>query len=223
MGGMIRIDLRDDIKWALFRMGGKMVSAWAVRRFGDPEESQPSGLASPTTGSRWTLKNLFIGWLAGAIGGEVVARFFNHEGGQQVYDGSVDMVVTKAWWSEIIHRVGGAGGAAMFGNTDMDALAQQGSEGDVLDDGQGNRWLMQGGQWVAMMGPLEDALYSDDVAGVLEAATPLDGELVAETPLDGLGRHTYGHLMDPDTTRASAQAGQYNRRGSPDPFQAAFM
>ncbi len=234
---MLRIDLRDDFKWALYRLGGKMAAAWAVRRWGDPEEGQPSGVDSPTTGARWTLKNLFFAWLAGAVSGELVARFFNKDGGQHVYDGACDLVVTKAWWSEVIHRIGGEPGAAMFGQDDeMAALSAQASEGDVLDDGQGNRWLLQGGKWVGMMGEAEDeaadeALARAMYAGQLEQATPLDGYqqrqlqagefdgvLESATPLDG-----YGHLMDPDTSAAASSVGAYVRRGSPDPFQASYL
>ena len=214
-----------------------MISAFAVRRWGDPEGAQPSGVASPTTGARWTLKNLFIAWLAGAVGGELVARFFSREGGQHVYDGSVDLALTKAFWSEVIHRIGGPGGAAMFGQADdqMAVLASQADEGDIIDDGQGNRWLLQGGQWVSMQG-------HDEYGDVLAEATPLDGYqqrmlqegaydgvLETATPLDDWddGIPTYetemGHLMDPAAPGAASAVGTYTRRGSPDPFHASYM
>jgi hypothetical protein len=214
---MLKIDLRDDLGWAFWRFAGKLATSFAVKRWGDAAELQPtSGIMSETTGARWGFKNLLIGYLASVVGGELGARFFGTDRGQHMYDGGVDLLVTKAFWSEVVHRIGGAGGAAMFGQAenDMAVLASQAGEGDVLDDGQGNRWLLQNGQWVAMMGTdaLDEALYGD-----LEEATPLDG-LEEATPLDGLG-----HLMDPGSPKASITDGSYNRRGSPDPYAATYM
>lgn len=218
IGGGIRIDLKDDLRYGLWRLGGKLLVAFAVRRFGDPEVAQPSGVGSPTTGARWTLKNLVIGWVAAAVGGEIAARMFKTvDGGQNIYNGGVDLLLTKAFWSEIVHRLGGAGGAAMFGQDesgDAAVLASQAGEGDILDDGQGNRYLLQGGQWTPMMGDMGDALDEAMYEG-LEAATPLDS-LQEQTALDG-----YGHLMD--SGPAAIAQGSYDRRGSPDPFQATFM
>jgi hypothetical protein len=62
---------------------------------------------------------------------------------------------------------------------------------------------------------LDDAMYS----GQLEEATPLDGQLQEATALDGYSHH--GHLMD--SGPAAIASGTYDRRGSPDPFQATFM
>jgi len=220
-GGMLKIDLRDDLGNALWKLGGKLAVAFAVRRWGDPGETNPgSGIMSETTGARWGFKNLLIGWLAGVVTGELGARFFGPERGQAIYDGGVDMIVTKAFWSEIVHRIGGTGGAAMFGqDQDMAVLAQQAGEGDIMDDGQGNRWLLKGGRWVAMMGDedmgqdaLDEAMY-----GELEAATPLDA-LQEATALDGMG-----HLMDPGAPAASRMQGRYDRRGSEDPYHATYL
>lgn len=220
-GGMLKIDLRDDLAYSLWRMGGKLAVAFAVRRWGDAGEANPTtGVASATTGERWGFKNLLIGWLASAVTGELGARFFGADRGQKIYDGGVDLLTTKMFWSEIVHRLGGSGGAAMFGATDdMNALAQQAGEGDVMDDGEGNRWLLQNGQWVAMQGEgmgdeLDDELYSG-----LETATPLDA-LQEATDLDG---GDLGHLMDPGAPSASLAAGRYSRRGSQDPYHASYL
>lgn len=220
-GGMLKIDLRDDLAYSLWRMGGKLAVAFAVRRWGDAGEANPgSGVASATTGERWGFKNLLIGWLASAVSGELGARFFGAERGQKIYDGGVDLLTTKMFWSEVVHRLGGTGGAAMFGaEQDMQVLAQQAGEGDVLDDGKGNRWLLQGGKWVAMMGEegdmgdeLDEAMYSG-----LETATPLDA-LQEATDLDGMG-----HLMDPGAPAASLADGRYSRRGSEDPYHSTYI
>jgi hypothetical protein len=217
---MLKIDLRDDLGNSLWRLGGKLAVAFAVKRWGDPAELNPgSGIMSETTGARWGFKNLLIGWLASVVTGELGGRFFGAARGQSMYDGGVDMLTTKAFWSEIVHRIGGPGGAAMFGqDQDMAVLAQQASEGDTIDDGRGNRWQLQNGQWVAMMGDdmgqdaLDEAMYGD-----LETATPLDA-LQEATALDGMG-----HLMDPGAPEASRMQGRYERRGSEDPYHAVYL
>ncbi len=108
-----------------------------------------------------------------------------------------------------------------------------GSSGEIYTDKQGNVWQFRNGNWVAMMGvdqrggggmgQLEQATALDgDDYGDLETATALDGapmgQLSESRPYDG-----YGHLMDPDSPTAAASSGSYMRRGSPDPFQAAYL
>ena len=80
-----------------------------------------------------------------------------------------------------------------------------------------------------MMGDMGDDLDEAMYSGQLEQATPLDGQLEQATPLDGYQQrmlqagagYDLGHLMD--SGPASIAAGAYDRRGSPDPFQATFM
>lgn len=209
-GGLLRgVNLRDDLRYALWRMGGKLVAAWAVQRFGDPPEANPGG-PSPTQGDRWTLKNMAIAWLAGLIGSQIAVRVVGREQAQRVYDGALDLALTKALWTEVVGRV--PYGRAMFGQTNgQPMLAQPAAgapDGDILDDGSGNRWIAQGGKWVAMQGVIEDPI------GRLQAESRL-GALQAENRL--------GHVMTPD--QAGTPADDFGRRtwrGSADPYAAAY-
>lgn len=178
----------------LARMAGKVVAVWVVRKWGDKETSP----TSVTTGKAWTFKNYIFALLSGWLGGELVGRFINPGIGQHFYTGAADLTATKLMWSEIFQRFDttkSALGRGYMGQ--MEQLAAQAQEGDIMDDGQGNRWLLRGGRWVAMMG--------SDMGQMVEA--------------DYLG-----HLMPPGATMPpEAKEAQYIRRGSPDPYHSAFM
>jgi len=215
MGGFL-LNPMAAIDGILPRLAGKIVTAWCVRRWGDKEGSP----TSDTTGKAWNFKNYFIALAAGYLGGELVARFAGVKHGENFYQGSIDMTATKLMWSELIHRWPTA--AKALGRADrgymgqMDALAQQASEGDILDDGAGNRWLMQGGRWVAMMGA--------DSMGQITEADYLGADLVEAGPLGQITEVDYlGHAMNSDTVPADRKEAQYIRRGSPDPYHSAYM
>lgn len=122
------------------RLLGKVLSAWAVRQFGNPETDQISGGVSPTTGQRWTFLNHVICLAAGAAAAAIVGKKAPRLAAR-IFEGSVDLSVTKAFWSEIIHRT--ASGPKYLGSAE---------EGSVLEDGRGGTYIRQGGKWVAMMG-----------------------------------------------------------------------
>jgi hypothetical protein len=191
----------------LARLAGKLTVAWCVRRWGDPE-TEPT---SATTGQAWTFKNYFIALLSSYLGGELVARMVGANTGQHFYVGGIDMTATKLMWSELIHRWPAAaaalGSGAMGQADDFAVLASQASEGDILDDGAGNRWLLQGGKWVAMMG--DDGLGQVTEADYLGQVTEAD---------------YLGHVMPAEATLPSeAKLAVFQRRGSPDPYHSAFM
>lgn len=226
-GGGMRVNIRDDIAYGFQRLLGKAIAAYAVGQWGDKPTANPSGGNSPTTGMKWSWKNYFIAVLAGYVGGELVGRTFRAVDGQKVYDGAVDLAMTKAFWSEIVHRI--PGGAKYLGHRPMGQMPAA-APGKIYTDNDGNRWISQNGQWVAMMGHERGG----GPMGQLEAATALDGDdygdLETATALDGMdGLETqraldgYGHLMDPDSPKSAAAQGAYMRRGSPDPFQAAYL
>ena len=89
----------------------------------------------------------------------------------------------------------------------------QGRDGDIIDDGNGNRLLMKGGRWTAMMG----------MDGVVEAG-PLGGGVVEAGPLGAVVEAgPLGHMMSQSATREDERTGSYTFRGSKDPYRAAFM
>ena len=221
MGGFL-LNPMGPMEGMLARLAGKVVVAFAVRRWGDKEGS-PS---SATTGKAWNFKNYFIAILASYLGGELTARFAGVRNGEHFYQGGIDLTATKLMWSELIHRWPTAAKALGRGDSramgrghmgQMDALAAQATEGDILDDGSGNRWLMQGGKWVAMMGP-------DDGMGQIVEADYLGSDLVDATPMGGVVSADYlGHLQPGDVPPSDQKEAQYIRRGSPDPYHAAYM
>jgi hypothetical protein len=213
----------------LARMAGKVLSVWTVKRWGDALE----GPTSPTTGGAWTFKNYLIALATGYFGGELAARMISTKTGQDFYQGSADLCATKLTWSEVVMRwdftkeqLGGVsdgypafGGVSQgypaFGSPEVQALMAQGQPGDMIDDGQGNRLLNQGGRWVAMMGA--------DMGGVVEAG-PLGSSVVEAGPLGAVVEAgPLGHMMTQSATRAEDAQGSYLFRGSRDPYRAAFM
>lgn len=221
----MRVDFRDDLKWGLHRLAGKAIAAWAVMRWGDKPAANPGG-PSPTSGDRWSLKNVIIALVSAYIGGEIGARFLRING-QQVYNGGVDLALTKVFWSEIVGRI--PGGRAALGRHQRERMGQlpAGSEGDIMQDDTGTQWIHKEGRWQSMMG-LEQARAVDGY-GELETARALDGDLETARALDGytqrmLQEGRMGHYMDPGATSPGASAeGAYLRRGSADAFHAAYL
>lgn len=213
----------------LGRIAGKVFSVWAVKKWGDALTGPTSG----QTGGAWTFKNYLIALAAGYFGGELSARMINKKTGNDFYQGSADFIATKITWSEIVMRWGwtqqqlggvsdgypGFGGVSdgypAFGAADVQTLMAQGQPGDILDDGQGNRYLNQGGRWVAMMGA--------DMGGVVEAG-PLGSGVVEAGPLGAVVEAgPLGHMMAQSASRADDRAGSYTFRGSKDPYRSSFM
>jgi hypothetical protein len=214
----------------LFRLVGKMAGAFCVRKWGDPEGATAS---TATMGGRWSIKNHLLNLLGGWAAGEIVGRVSTRERGQLCYDGAADLSASKAFWHELVQAV--PGGAQYFGRHAMGAipphLLAMAQQGDTLDDGSGNRFIVQAdaaGQkrLVPMMG-LQEARALDG----LQAARPLDG-LHAARPLDGYQQRLlqqrlraggsmghYGPMADEDMAEEAA----YIRRGTDDPFLAAYL
>lgn len=214
----------------LFRLVGKMAGAFMVRKFGDPESAAAS---TATMGGRWTIKNHLLNLLGGWLAGELVGRVMSRERGQLCYDGAADLSASKAFWHELIQAI--PGGATYFGRRPMGAVPPEmwslAQPGDTVDDGHGNRFLVQAAadgskRLVPMMG-LQSARPLDG----LQAARPLDG-LTPARPLDGYQQRLFqerqrsgsslGHygVMADDDMRDDAA---YLRRGTDDPYLAAYL
>ncbi len=219
------------------RLAGKVFAVWAVKRYG----SAFAGPNSPTTGGNWTWNNYLIALASGFIGGEIMGRIGWQRAGRNFYRGAADFTATKWMWSEVIMRwpalAGGGyvqaalgqtsrgypafgGGYPSFGNVpEVRQLMAQGRPGDILDDGQGNRWLNQGGRWVAMMGA-----DSYDMGADIVEAGPLGAEMVEAGPLGAVVEAgPLGHMMPAAATRADEAVAAYTFRGSKDPYRAAYM
>jgi hypothetical protein len=209
----------------LARIAGKIASVWTVKAWGDAPQA-PNSLQ---TGQSWTFKNYLIALAAGYFGGELAARMVGKKAGNDFYQGSCDFVATKLTWSEVVMRwnwtasqlgspaypafAGGNSAYPAFGNAEVQALMAQGQPGDILDDGAGTRMLMKGdGRWVSMMG-LDGVVEAGPLGNVVEAG-PLGG-VVEAGPL--------GHMMSQSATRSSSQQANYIRRGSKDPYAAAYF
>lgn len=137
----------EALQGAVGRLLGKAAAAWVVRSWGNTEENQISGGVSPTTGMRWSFLNHVL-----CIGTGVVAGVFLGKKAPKLaanmFAGAVDLSMTKAFWSEIVHRT--TSGPKYLGATD----------GQVYEDGKGGTFIRQGGQWVPMMA-LEQARSMD--------------------------------------------------------------
>ncbi len=224
--GKMAIDPMGPWDGMLARVAGKIFSVWTVKRWGDALTQPTSG----QTGGAWTFKNYLIALATGYFGGELAARMINKKTGADFYQGSADFIVTKLTWSEVVMRwgftstqLGGVSdgypsfggvsdGYPAFGNAEVQALMAQGQPGDMIDDGQGNRLLNQGGRWVSMMG--SDIVEAGPLGSAVVEAGPLGG-VVEAGPL--------GHMMSQSATRADDRQGSYTFRGSKDPYRAAFM
>lgn len=180
------------------RLLGKLGGAFAVKLFaggvGEP--------ISETTGARWTwwshLLNLAGGAAVGALARGVLK---NAAAGQLVMDGAVDQTMHKLFWSELIHRT--EAGPKWLGGL-------QAGEGDILEDDKGNRWVRQGGRWVAMMG--------------ITAASELDGLEYASALGRMRGRRrAMGHLMPATSAEDEVDRGRMIRSGDRDPYSAAYQ
>jgi hypothetical protein len=216
-GGRRSVDAMAPLRhWSpLWRMLGKMAGAFAVRKWGDPEGAVPS---TATMGGRWSIRNHILNLVAGYAAGTLLGKMGRGHG-QEVYDGAVDLSLSKAFWHEVIQAI--PGGAGYFGSTEVQQLLGRAQAGDTIDDGRGNRYVVQVGadgskQMVPMMG-LQAATALDG----LQAARPIDGIQVAR-PIDGWQtrqRTGMGHLtVDPSNDDAA-----YMRRGTSDPYLAAYM
>lgn len=209
------------------RLAGKIATAYCVRRFGGLETAP----ISRTTGSAWTFKQYFIAWLTGYLGGELATRMVGAKAGAEFYQGSVDMTATKMMWSELIQRWDPAKAALGQGDyqSQLNQMAMGATEGDVLDDGQGNRWLCRGGKWVSMQGGEMGQLVEADHLGQLVEADYLgDDEGMDNEPEAGMGQLVeadyLGHQMPvSSTTPEDANQAEYLRRGSNDPYHSSFM
>jgi hypothetical protein len=214
----------------LARLAGKMFSVWAVKLFAGPPMGS-YGANSPTMGNNWAWNQYLVSMLSGYLGGELMTRFFTEKAGRNFYQGSADLTAQKFLWSELFMKWGPtaqylgqasrgypsfSGGYPSFGNVEVQRLMAQGRPGDILDDGQGNRWLNQGGRWVAMMG-------YDMGADIVEAG-PLGAEMVEAGPLGAVVEAgPLGHMMPAASTSADEAVAAYTFRGSKDPYRAAFM
>jgi len=223
LGGFGTINPMAPMSGALARIAGKIFAVWVVRRWGG--EMPKDGAVSETTGNAWGFQQYLFSLLAGYVGGELVGRFASRHAGEQFYQGAFDMTATKLVWTEIVNRRDSKGDPswpaaqeALGRGDQMRALSAAAEEGDIMDDGEGNRWLMQRGKWTAMMGVRE----ADYLGNVREA--DYLGEVVDASPLGGVREADYlGHLMTRDTPIPEGKAGQYLRRGSPDPYHAAYL
>lgn len=209
--------------WVLL---GKAAGAFAVRKWGDPELSSGSTF---TMGGRWSIKNHLLNLVGGYVMGRIAGMVKGREAAQGCWNGAVDLSVSKAFWHEIIQAI--PGGTTYFGNLppELSQLLSRAQAGDTIDDGRGNRYVVQvtqGGQkqMVPMMG-----LQQQRPLDGLEKATPLDG-LTTATPLDGWQQRKlqareanmrFGHLTVGDSI--STNHATYLRRGSTDPYAAAYM
>ena len=213
----------------LARIAGKVISVWSVKRWGDALSTPTSG----QTGGAWTFKNYLIALAAGYFAGEVGARVLSKTTGQNMYNGAAEFIATKITWSEVVMRwgwtqtqLGGVsdgypafGGAsdgypAFGGGDELAALMAQGQPGDMIDDGDGNRYLNQGGRWIAMMGADMGSIVEAGPLGDIVEAGPL-GALVEAGPL--------GHMMSQSASRGDERQGAYTFRGSKDPYRSSFM
>lgn len=187
---------------AALRMLGKVVGAWAVRMIGTTETNQIDGGVSPTTGLRWGFWNHFVCIGAGILAGGVLANVLKGRPAvaEKVFEGAVDLSMTKAFWSEIVQRV--PGGPKYLGAAD---------EGDVKEFSDGRTYIRQGGKWVSMMG-LEDKTALDG----LEYATSLGRRRER--------RRSMGHLLPPEYRNTDTDiTGNYTGTASADPYRAAYQ
>jgi hypothetical protein len=197
--GALGADLRDA--WPRFL--GKLWVAWAVRRWG--AQFGGGGLfgtpqTSPTAGESWTLGQYFIGYLALTVGSNFFGRWVSPA---QFRQGGIDLLFTKLAWTEGIAR-------SQWAQTQFGAATYGQAEGDVQQTPDGQTWLQQGGQWVALQGQLVQS-------------SPLDGALVSASPLDGAGSYGMGHQLTPETDPALAIAAHYQRTGARSPYAAPYL
>lgn len=217
----------------LARLAGKIVTVWCVRRWGNiTDYKSKDAVFSQSTGQAWSFKGYFVAWLASYLGGEIVARAVGQKAGEDFYQGGIDLTATKLMWSELVQRwepareaLGRTGGGY---SAQLSQLAMGATEGDILDDGGGNRWLLQNGRWVSMQGAgAMGRLVEADYLGQEEAEG--DGyEDEDESEGAGMGRLVeadyLGHMMPPGaTTQEESYQAQYQRRGSSDPYHAAYL
>lgn len=204
-------------------MAGKIATAWVVRKWGGP-----SGVpVSATTGQAWTFKSYFIAWLTGYLGGELVTRMVGQKAGADFYQGSFDMTATKLMWTELVQRWEPAS-QALGSTAQLQQMAMGATDGDILDDGSGNRWLLDNGRWVSMQGEGMGQLVEKDYLGQLVEADYLGDEGMDDEPEAMMGQLVeadyLGHMMPvSSTTPEDANQAQYLRRGSNDPYAAPFM
>ena len=227
----LTLDIKQPFMHFLPRTIGQMVTAAVVYKWGDPAQ----GSMSPTAGYQWSMKNYFIGYITSLVGGELIGRFAGKRAwGQQFYNGGVELMTTKALWTEVFARVPmlhqylgqGEGRSAEF-----QALAAQATEGDVIEDPNGTTWLLQNGQWVSMQGsPYQakglaghDPYAPKELAGVLTDEDYLGGVLTDEDYLGRIREVQMGHAMPSDTSRSYATQSQYQDTGSPDPFHNLYQ
>lgn len=194
------------------RMLGKIVSTWCVRKWGDTGV----GEYSPTTGSGWTVKNYAIAAISSLIGGELIGRMTKDMYGQEFYEGGMELVTTKMVWTEIIGRFPAAKAALGTGDANYSSTLQQlvnkAREGDIIDDGNGNRWIMRNGRANAMLGLEEKTNLGEDGYEDIDSEM---GQLEEKGPM--------GHLMSASATHDEQETGRWGGRGSVNPYQAAYM
>lgn len=183
----------------LGRQLGKMVTAFAIQRFGGGTGGlMGAGATSGFAGASWPLRNYLIGLLV-AFGGPRLLRGVGM--GKYASDftvGAVTSIASKFLWTELFSKWGGTQWA--FGN-------QQNS---IVQDGSGTSWMLRDGQWVSMMGH-----------GALVTSDALDGRmgaLVEADQLDGMG-----HYMSPDSSARASNYASAQGTGSRNPYQAAYQ
>src|SRR5574342_687714 len=203
----------SDFRHAMPRFVGKLLVAWAVRRWGATFGggglfNQPH--TSETAGGSWTLGQYILAYIAATQGARIVHRFLPMFPEASLREGGLDLLFTKLFWTEGIARMPWA--VQQFGNTS--GAYTYGAEGDVVQSADGQLWMKQGGQLVAMQG---------SHGGQLVTASPLDGQLVTASPLDGSGSYGYGHALSPDTDPSFAIRATYTRTGSKSAYAAPYL
>jgi len=201
--GSIGSDFRDAIP----RFLGKLWVAWAVRRWG--AQFGTGGMfgqahVSPTAGESWTFGQYALGYIAANFGARMFARML-HIDAAKFRQGGLDLVFTKLFWTEGIARSQWA--QTQFGTPHYGHQMLGQAEGDVREGPNGQLWMMQNGQWIALQGAH---------GGQLVTASKLDGQLVAASRLDGVG--SYGHALPQDTPSDFATMAAYSRTGSANPY-----
>lgn len=181
-----------EMRNALPRLAGTLATAWAVRQFGKSGGLFGQAYTSDTMGQSWGWSQYAIATAVAMWGPKLLGRLVNAKEFQR---GAVDLIVQKFVWTEGIAR-------------NAWAVEQFGNAGDIgLDPGSNQLYVDQGGgSYSAMQGLVE--------------SSPLDG-LVEASPLDGT-TSSYGHLLPPGVSAATANTGRYSGSGYTSNFHAAF-
>lgn len=190
-GGGLVASVKREVRSFIPSLAGKLWVAFWVRRMGAAGGLFDATVRqSPTMGGSWGWQQYMVGVIALYIGKNILGKWVN---GSEFFRGGMDLMLTKAVWTEGIARMPTA--QQWFGQ----------AEGDITRTPDGQSWLMQGGQWVAMQGLVE--------------ADALDG-LVEADALDGTG---YGQLLPENVSNRFSTRAAYADMGSKNPYYANYM